>query len=271
MSAFVTQDATGWIIDERVHRELLLSVTAESDSRADPPPRRLSFSQGMCHAEPHPELTASEIETVGTWREVVRLHYPQTSPKHGLAYLQVNQYRDGMSSALRVALWDFEFTLIKRTILRLKGVRGLAFLLSISNSSGTYMRCFDLESLLGVSMEYARSVAVPAGSLRNLVIDRVLTERDVTTLISSSNEVTKPSTTDKRTLRDKFASLSALALPHTLALAVEFGDRDELVLCSGIEVATFRDIISRARAVSAVSESDCLLFSILISCSASQN
>ena len=63
VSDFVTEESDGWIIDEKVHSELLESVMAESESRADPPPRRLSFSQGACHPQPHPELTASETQT----------------------------------------------------------------------------------------------------------------------------------------------------------------------------------------------------------------
>ena len=72
-----------------------------------------------------------------------------------LTPLKVNHFRNSMLPEFKVALWDFEFALIKRTILRHKGVRGLVFLVSISTSTGKYIRSLDLESMVGVSLEHA--------------------------------------------------------------------------------------------------------------------
>ena len=159
-----------------------------------------------------------------------------------------------MLPEFKVALWDFEFALIKRTILRHKGVRGLVFLVSISTSTGKYIRSLDLESMVGVSLEHGKSITTDSNhALCGLIMDQILTDRDVVTLMSSSSEMAKPSSTDRHTIRDKFKSLCKLDPALILALAIEFGDKDELVLCSGIDSQMFRTTINRARAVSSVS------------------
>ena len=157
-----------------------------------------------------------------------------------------------MELKLKVALWDFEWVLIKRTLLRLKGVRGVSFLISISKPGYQYIRCFDLDSLVGVSSEYVRSLTTDSGSTMRVVIDKILTQQDVTMIRAIPNESTKANSSDKQTIRIKFLALSALVAPHTIALAIELGKRDELVLCTGIEVSDFRDIIDRARSTTPV-------------------
>ena len=91
------------------------------------------------------------------------------------------------------------------------------------------------------------------GKKRKFHLRDGLIERDLSTLKSCTNELSQATSSDKRALRDKFATLSTLASPHVVALAIEFGEKDELVLCNGINIERFRAVIECARSISSVS------------------
>ena len=142
-------------------------------------------------------------------------------------------------------IWEFEYTLFQRTILRFRNVRGLSFFISSSSiHTSSYIRSVDLMSMTGVSDEYVASLNSRGIST---LIDKPLIHADVIVLRDRIPLLTSNSS-DKSTISERFLDLFTYGQRELVGgLAIEFDEGKELVLCHGIEEETFHDMINNGR------------------------
>ena len=144
------------------------------------------------------------MENIGEWSTLDLMR------RQANVLQKVNQCRNQLSKKSRLAIWDFEFAVIKRTILRKPCVQGLALGVCYESSceSTVYARVFDAFSLRGASDHIlAEYMNAPSTSGKSLLSDKVLLDADIKVLQAQSSEIFKASSNDSKDIKRRFDAL----------------------------------------------------------------
>lgn len=165
--------------------------------------------------------------------------------------VKVNQCRNQLSKDSRLAIWDFEFAVMKRTILRRPCVRGLAMGICYESFDGStvYARALDLFSLQGASDHILEEhMGSPSASGKSLIVDKVLLDADVKVLHSQSSEIFKSSSNDSKDITKRFRSLVEVHPFLKLAfVVVNYSSRKaDLMLNFGMDQGVFERTLQKS-------------------------
>lgn len=155
---------------------------------------------------------------------------------------QISRCREELPSADLMAIFDFEFLVLKRTTLRKNNVRGLSVCIVMDLTCQRYARVLDYNSFGNVADKVIGHLGQQA-----IAADVIATADDIEHLRSATSDVTTPHPTDRDRIIKAFATLSAVPSVRVACLAIQFNSRTQpIILSHGIELAVYQDLVTKA-------------------------